>query len=122
MGGRLGTNSAFMRFQGIGEERDPKVIRELALAIIAATNPFQGIYFLIYTFLLEHKGELSEERMTKLRTASAICQIVSYMSLLGLAMMWYNISLYVGVAFLLSTALAIILIRSVMSPVAIDEA
>ena len=44
------------------------------------------------------------------------------MSLLGLAMMWYNISLYVGVAFLLSTALAIILIRSVMSPVAIDVA
>ena len=58
----------------------------------------------------------------KLRMASAICQIVSYMSLLGLAMMWYNISLYVGVAFLLSTALAIILIRSVMSPVAIDVA
>ena len=122
MAALLGTNTAFMLFHGIEQERDPKFIRELALAIIAATIPFQGIYFLIYTFLLEHKGELSEERMTKLRMASAICQIVSYMSLLGLAMMWYNISLYVGVAFLLSTALAIILIRSVMSPVVADSA
>ena len=85
MAALLGTNTAFMLFHGIEQERDPKFIRELALAIIAATIPFQGIYFLIYTFLLEHKGELSEERMTKLRMASAICQIVSYMSLLGLA-------------------------------------
>jgi hypothetical protein len=36
-------------------------------------------------------------------------------------MMWYNLSLYVGVAFLLSTALGIILIRSVMSPVVSND-
>ena len=122
MAALLGTNTAFMLFQGMEQETNPMFIREIALAIIAATIPFQGIYFLIYTFLLEHKGELSTERMDKLHMASAVCQIVSYMSLIGLAMMWYNTSLYVGVAFLLSTALAIILIRSVMSPVAIDEA
>jgi len=122
MAALLGTNTAFMLFQGMEQETNPMFIREIALAIIAATIPFQGIYFLIYTFLLEHKGELSAERMDKLHMASAVCQIVSYMSLIGLAMMWYNTSLYVGVAFLLSTALAIILIRSVMSPVAIDEA
>ena len=80
-------------------------------------STLQGIYFLIYTFLLEHEGKLSQERMDKLHFASAICQIVAYFSLLGVAMMWYNLSLYVGVAFLLSTALGIVLIRSVMSPV-----
>ncbi len=120
MAALLGTNTAFMLFQGIEQETNPKFIREIALAIIAATLPFQGIYFLIYTFLLEHDGKLSPERIDKLKMASAVCQIVSYMSLIGVGMMWYNISLYVGVAFVLSTALGIILIRSVMSPVAFE--
>jgi len=121
MAALLGTNTAFMLFQGIEQETNPKFIREIALAIIAATLPFQGIYFLIYTFLLEHRGELSSERIDKLKMASAVCQIVSYLSLVGVGLMWYNISLYVGVAFVLSTGLAIILIRSVMSPVTSED-
>ena len=40
MAALLGTNTAFMLFHGIEQERDPKFIRELALAIIAATIPF----------------------------------------------------------------------------------
>ena len=122
MAALLGTNTAFMLFQGIAQETNPKFIREIALAIIAATLPFQGIYFLIYTFLLEHIGELSPQRINRLNMASAICQVISYMSLIGVGMMWFNISPYVGVAFFLSTALAIILIRSVMSPVTVDNA
>jgi predicted permease len=122
MAALLGTNTAFMLFQGIAQETNPKFIREIALAIIAATIPFQGIYFLIYTFLLEHDGELSQDRIGKLKMASAICQVISYMSLIGLGMMWFNISIYVGVAFFFSTALAIILIRSVISPVTVDDA
>jgi hypothetical protein len=122
MAALLGTNTAFMLFQGIAQETNPKFIREIALAIIAATLPFQGIYFLIYTFLLEHIGELSPQRINRLNMASAICQVISYMSLIGVGMMWFNISPYVGVAFFLSTALAIILIRSVISPVTVDEA
>ena len=121
MAALLGTNTAFMLFQGIEQETNPNFIREIALAIISATLPFQGIYFLIYTFLLEHVDELSPQRINRLKMASAICQIVSYMSIIGLGMMWFNISLYVGVAFFFSTALAIILIRSVMGPVAVDD-
>ena len=75
MAALLGTNTAFMLFQGIEQEENPRFIREVALAIIAASLPFQGIYFLIYTFLLEHEGKLSQERMDKLHFASAICQI-----------------------------------------------
>lgn len=121
MAALLGTNTAFMLFQGIAQETNPKLIREVALAIIAATMPFQGIYFLIYTFLLEHDGELSSSRIDRLKLASAICQIISYMSILGLGMMWFNISQFVGIAFSLSMVLAIILIRLVMSPVTIDD-
>ena len=122
MAALLGTNTAFMLFHGLEQEANPKFIREIALAIIAATLPFQGIYFLIYTFLLEHDGELSPNRIDKLKMASAVCQIISYISLIGFGLMWYNISLYVGVAFVLSTGLAIILIRSVMKPVVLDDA
>ncbi|MBL6884082.1 MAG: hypothetical protein ISR21_00120 [Candidatus Poseidoniaceae archaeon] len=120
MAALLGTNTAIMLFQGIEQEANPQQIREIALAIIASSLPFQGTYFLIYTFMMEHDGELSPERIHRLNMASAVCQVVAYFSLLGVAMMWYNISLYVGLAFLLSTALAIILIRSVMSPVHVD--
>ena len=102
MAALLGTNTAFMLFQGIAQETNPELIREVALAIIAATIPFQGIYFLIYTFLLEHDGELSSSRIDRLKLASVICQIISYMSILGLGMMWFNISKYVGIAFSLS--------------------
>ncbi|MBT5844266.1 MAG: hypothetical protein HOH79_04700 [Euryarchaeota archaeon] len=122
MAALLGTSTAFMLFHGLEQETNPKFIREIALAIIAATLPFQGIYFLIYTFLLEHDGELSPKRIDKLKMASAVCQIISYISLIGFGLMWYNISLYVGVAFVLSTGLAIILIRSVMKPVVLDDA
>ena len=121
MAALLGTNTAIMLFQGIEQEANPQQIREIALAIIAASLPFQGIYFLIYTFMMEHDGELSHERIQRLNMASAVCQVVAYFSLLGVAMMWYNISLYVGLAFLLSTSLAIILIRSVMSPVHVED-
>ena len=121
MAALLGTNTAFMLFQGIAQETNPELIREVALAIIAATMPFQGIYFLIYTFLLEHDGELSSSRIDRLKLASAICQIISYMSILGLGMMWFNISRFVGIAFSLSMVLAIILIRLVMGPVTIDD-
>jgi hypothetical protein len=117
MAALLGTNTAFMLFQGIEQERNHTAIREVALTIIAAALPFQSIYFLVYTFLLEHESELSEARKIRLHYASALCQIVAYGSLVGVAMMWYNISSSVGIFFVLSTGLAIILIRSVMSPV-----
>ncbi len=122
MAALLGTNTAFMLFQGIEQENNPTAIREVALTIIAAALPFQAIYFLIYTFLLEHEPQLTDARKMRLHYASAVCQIVAYGSLIGVAMMWYNISNYVGVFFVLSTGLAIILIRSVMSPVVTGNA
>ena len=116
MAALLGTNTAVMLFQGIEQEANPTQMREVALAIIAGTLPFQAIYFLIYTFLLENKGTLSEKMVKKLGLASAICQIFGYASLVGVAILWYNLSVYVGLSFLISSILAMILIRTAMMP------
>lgn len=121
MAALLGTNTALMLFQGIEQSREYLMIREVALAIIAAALPFQGIYFLIYTFVLEHEQRLPAARLRKLELASALCQVVSYGSLIGVAMMWYNMSSWVGVSFIASSILAIFLIRNVMAPVEVDE-
>tara|TARA_B100000287_G_C20230281_1_gene621793 strand:- start:59 stop:499 length:441 start_codon:yes stop_codon:yes gene_type:complete len=115
MAALLGTNTAVMLFQGIEQEANPKFVREIALAIIAATLPFQGIYFLIYTFLMENRSKLSDEMISRLNKASAVCQVVAYLSLAGIGMFWYNISIYVGVSFIISGLLSIIFIRIVMS-------
>ncbi len=115
MAALLGTNTAIMLFQGMEQEANPTQIREVALTIIAATLPFQAIYFLIYTFLLENNGRLSHHMVKKLNTASNICQLFAYASLVGVSMLWYNLSIYVGVAFLTSTAFAMILVRFAMT-------
>ena len=112
MAALLGTNTAVMLFQGIEQERSPTEIRELALSIIAATLPFQGIYFLIYTFVLENEATLETAMRDRLQKASAICQLVAYISLVGVGMMWYNISTSVGIFFVVSTILACLLYTS----------
>jgi hypothetical protein len=114
MAALLGTNTAVMLFQGIEQESNPKFVREVALTIIAATIPFQGIYFLIYTFLLEHKGTLSDEMMDRLKLASALCQVVTYLSLGGLIALWYSMSKMVGIAFTVSAITAMVLVRLTM--------
>ena len=121
MAALLGTNTAVMLFQGIEQEANPKFIRELALTLIAATIPFQGIYFLIYTFLLENDGKLSEEMMDRLNLASALCQVLAYLSLFGLIALWYSMSKMVGIAFTLSSLVAMILVRVSMKQTKIDK-
>ena len=114
MAALLGTNTAVMLFQGIEQESNPNTIREFALTLIAATIPFQGIYFLIYTFLLEHNGNLSDEMMDRLNLASALCQIAAYLSLGGLIALWYSMSQMVGIAFTISAITAMIVVRTAM--------
>ena len=121
MAALLGTNTAIMLFQGIEQDKNPKMIRELALSIIAAALPFQAIYFLIYTFLLEHEKSRPQERIRKLDLASGLCQWVACASMVGVAWMWYDLSSWVVFSFILSSVLAILLIRTVMSRVEIED-
>lgn len=115
MAALLGTSTAVMLFQGIEQEANPSYEREIALTLIAATIPFQGIYFLIYTFLLENNGKLSEEMMAKLNFASALCQVIAYFSLIGVIILWYSMSKMVGIAFTISALIAMILVRYSMN-------
>ena len=114
MAALLGTSTAVMLFQGIEQEKNPTFIREVALTLIAATIPFQGIYFLIYTFQLENNGKLSQEMSDRLNVASALCQIVAYFSLGGVVILWYNMSSMVGITFSVSALTAMILVRFIM--------
>lgn len=115
MAALLGTSTAVMLFQGIEQEANPSYEREIALTLIAATIPFQGIYFLIYTFLLENNGKLSEEMMAKLNFASALCQVIAYFSLIGVIILWYSMSKMVGIAFTISALIAMTLVRYSMN-------
>jgi len=115
MAALLGTSTAVMLFQGIEQEANYKYERELALTLIAATIPFQGIYFLIYTFLLENNGKLTEEMMTKLNFASSLCQVIAYFSILGVIVLWYSMSKMVGLAFTFSALISMALVRYSMS-------
>ena len=114
MAALLGTSTAVMLFQGIEQEKNPTFIREVALTLIAATIPFQGIYFLIYTFQLENNGKLNKEMSDRLNLASALCQIVAYFSLGGVVILWYNMSSMVGITFSVSAVTAMILVRFIM--------
>ena len=114
MAALLGTSTAVMLFQGIEQEKNPTFIREVALTLIAATIPFQGIYFLIYTFQLENNGKRSKEMSDRLNLASALCQIVAYFSLGGVVILWYNMSSMVGITFSVSALTAMNLVRLIM--------
>ena len=105
-----------MLFQGIEQEKNYRYEREIALTLIASTIPFQGIYFLIYTFLLENNSsKLSDEMMKKLNSASALCQVVAYVSLFGVIILWYTMSKMVGIAFTISALTAMVLVRYAMN-------
>tara|TARA_B100000925_G_C21791195_1_gene380589 strand:- start:202 stop:639 length:438 start_codon:yes stop_codon:yes gene_type:complete len=115
MAALLGTSTAVMLFQGIEQEANPKYEREIALTLIAATIPFQGIYFLVYTFLLENNGKLSDEMMSKLNFASALCQVIAYFSIVGVIILWYSMSKMVGIAFTIAALISMILVRYSMA-------
>jgi len=61
--------------------------------------------------LLEHNGTLSDERMDRLQLASALCQVVTYLSLGALIALWYSMSKMVGIAFTVSAITAMVLVR-----------
>ena len=47
MAALLGTNTALLLVQTLQQETKPELSREIGLTIVAATIPFQGLYFLL---------------------------------------------------------------------------
>ena len=100
--------------QTLQQETKPELSREIGLTIVATTIPFQGLYFLLYTFLQEQHFRLDENLRNRFLKALTMCQGIGYMSLIGMTIMWFNTSIYMGSGFLISTTIAIIFIKIVM--------
>ena len=115
MASLLGTNLAIMLFHGLEQELRPTKTRELALIIIAASMPFQAVYFMVHAFVLESKDSIEDSNYSLLMRLSALCQAISYFSIIGLAIIWYNMSEFIGGVFVLSALGAIILVRLAFS-------
>ena len=116
MAALLGTNTALMLFHGLQQEVNYSRNREISLTIIASALPFQAVYFMVYTYVLENGDSIAPKQDLTLRRVSALCQVVAYFSLIGVTMLWYNLSTMVGITFLVATALAIIMVRIAMYP------
>jgi hypothetical protein len=115
MASLLGTNLAIMLFHGLEQEHNPTNIREFALIIIAASMPFQAVYFMVHAFVLESKESIADANYSLLMKLSALCQSISYFSIVGLAILWYNMSEVIGAVFVLSALAAIVLVRLAFS-------
>ena len=102
MAALLGTNTALLLVQTLQQETKPELSREIGLTIVAATIPFQGLYFLLYTFLQEQHFRLDENLRNRFLKALTMCQGIGYMSLIGMTIMWFNTSIYMGSGFLIS--------------------
>ena len=73
MAALLGTNTALLLVQTLQQETKPELSREIGLTIVAATIPFQGLYFLLYTFLQEQHFRLDENLRNRFLKALTMC-------------------------------------------------
>lgn len=111
MAALLGANMAFALFQGLAQQDNPHQMRLFALLIVIAALPFQAVYFMIHAFVLEYTTRIHENAMKVLLRLSAACQMISYLSVSGIAMMFYVIHWSIGLVFTLSGLAAIIMVR-----------
>ena len=108
----IGVNMGNMLFRGLELNPDnPDMGTVIGLAILAAALPFQAVFFLINSYIQEFENANDIEFVILLRL-SIICQMVSYLSLLGIAWLFYNTHQYIGIAFASGAIIAIVLVRS----------
>jgi hypothetical protein len=115
MAALLGTNTAVMLFQGIEQNKEPQNFREIALIFIAICLPFQVVYFMIHTYVIEYSDAIGSNSHIILQRLSTLCQVIAYLSICGVILLWYNMSPTVGIAFTLSAGIAIVLVRLAMT-------
>ena len=108
----IGVNMGNMLFRGLElDPADPDMGTVIGLAILAAALPFQAVFFLINSYIQEFENANDVEFVILLKL-SIICQMVSYLSLLGLAWLFFNTHQYIGTAFATGAIIAIVLVRS----------
>ena len=108
----IGVNMGNMLFRGLElNPENPDRGTVIGLAILAAALPFQAVFFLINSYIQEFENADDVEFVILLKL-SIICQMVSYLSLLGLAWLFFNTHQYIGIAFATGAIIAIVLVRS----------
>ena len=108
----IGVNMGNMLFRGLElNPENPDMGTVIGLAILAAALPFQAVFFLINSYIQEFENANDVEYVLLLKL-SIICQMVSYLSLLGIAWLFYNTHQYIGIAFASGAVIAIVLVRS----------
>ena len=108
----IGLNTGNILFQGLElDSSNPDMIVITGLTILAAALPFQAIFFLINSYIQEFDG-MHELEYAMLERLLIICQVISYSSLIGIAILMTNTHHYIGMAFITSAILAILFLRT----------
>ena len=115
MAALLGTNTAFALFHGIAQQDNFLPLRQIALMIVVAAIPFQAIYFMVYAYVLEYSDRIGEQGLVTLQRLAIFCQVVAYLSILGIAIMFYATDWIIGAAFTISGLLALAFVRMAMT-------
>ena len=99
-------------FRGLElDQADPDMVVVTGLTILAAALPFQAIFFLINSYIREFDGT-NELEYVMLERLLIICQVISYSSLIGIAILMTNTHYYMGTAFIISAILAVLFLRT----------
>ena len=108
----IGLNTGNILFQGLElDPSNPDMVVITGLTILAAALPFQAIFFLINSYIQEFDG-MHELEYAMLERLLIICQVISYSSLIGIAILMTNTHHYIGMAFITSAILAILFLRT----------
>ena len=113
----IGLNSGNLLFRGLELDQDnPDMVVVTGLTILAAALPFQAIFFLINSYIREFDGT-NELEYVMLERLLIICQVISYSSLFGIAILMTNTHYYMGTAFIVSAILAVLFLRTASNQV-----
>jgi hypothetical protein len=113
----IGLNTGNLLFRGLElDPEDPGLITVACLSLLAIALPFQAVFFLINSYIQDSINVHEIEHQMLLRI-SLICQTVSYMSLIGIAVLMFETHLYIGLSFTVGSIVAFFLVRSALAQV-----
>jgi hypothetical protein len=108
----IGLNTGNILFQGLElDKNNPDMIVVTALTILTAALPFQAIFFLINSYIREFDG-MNELEYAMLERLLIICQVISFSSIIGIAILMTNTHHFMGMAFITSAILALLFLRT----------
>ena len=93
------------------QDTSAQTLRMIALYIFAITIPFQGVYFVIHSYALRYAGKLNSNQTHKVEKVGDICRTIGYLSVLGFAFILLDISIGLGLSFIIAGITCILMVR-----------